>query len=407
MSNVKDKEERRVKKAKIDLLRTPQYALWSGVMMVGKTSVDDNYPSAYTNGRDDIYGREFVTALVEKELRFVVLHETLHKAFRHLFIWRKLWEEDAQLANQACDYVINLMLVQSDPNESIIAIPKKDGKVWGLYDTRFAGMNAKQVFDILKKEKKEGKGGKGGEGGESEGNEGFDEHGWGDAKQMTEKEAKELEREVDRALRQGQIAAGKLAGKGAGDMDRAIGELLKPEIDWREVLREFVTSVCSNKDTSSWRRVNRRYIGSDVYMPSMVGECVGRIAVGVDTSGSIGGKILDRFLSEVKSIADDVCPEFVDLLYWDTKVAGHETYDIGNMGSLVESTKPKGGGGTNPSCVTPYLNKHNIKPECIVMLTDGYIGNDWGKYDVPVLWVVAGNPDTMAPVGKTVHVRDE
>ena len=34
MSNVKDKEERRVKKAKIDLLRTPQYALWSGVMMV-------------------------------------------------------------------------------------------------------------------------------------------------------------------------------------------------------------------------------------------------------------------------------------------------------------------------------------------------------------------------------------
>ena len=78
----KDKEERRLKKVKIALMRNPQFALWSGIMMVGKTKLDEDFPSAMTNGRDEIYGREFVKGLDDKELAFVVLHENLHKAFR-------------------------------------------------------------------------------------------------------------------------------------------------------------------------------------------------------------------------------------------------------------------------------------------------------------------------------------
>ena len=52
----KDKEERKLKKIKIGLMREPRFALWSGLMMIGKTSIDDNIPTAATNGRDDIYG---------------------------------------------------------------------------------------------------------------------------------------------------------------------------------------------------------------------------------------------------------------------------------------------------------------------------------------------------------------
>jgi predicted metal-dependent peptidase len=40
------------------------------------------------------------------------------------------------------------------------------------------------------------------------------------------------------------------------------------------------------------------------YMPSMIGERVGRIVVAVDTSGSIGMVELTDFLSEVKGIAE-------------------------------------------------------------------------------------------------------
>lgn len=397
----KDKEERKLKKAKIDLMRNPKFALWSGIMMVGKTEVVDGFPTAATNGRDELYGREFIKKLDEKELRFVILHENLHKAFRHLTTWRKLWDENKRIANMACDYVINLILVNSDPLETLIAMPRENGKQIGLVDKRFAGMNTKQVFDILKQEQDENGEGDGGESGES-----MDHHDWEGAKELTEQEKKELEREIDQALRQGQMNDRKLNGdKGSGG-NRELDALLKPQVDWREALREFVKSVCSAKDASSWRRVNRRFLSGDVYMPSLIGERIGRIAIGIDTSGSIGRAELTKFLSEVKAIADDVHPEAVDLIYWDTRVAAHETYDELTTANIVSSTKPAGGGGTDPRCMSQYLKDNRIVPECIVMLTDGEIGS-WGDdWDAPVLWAIANTRKNItAPNGKTIHIE--
>ena len=393
-NEVTDKEERKLKRAKISLMREPKFALWSGIMMIGKTEVVDNEPTACTNGRDERYGRKFIQSLTDKELAFIVLHENLHKAFKHLTTWRKLWEEDPKLCNYACDYVINLMLVNMDPNEQFIAMPRRDGKIMGLLDKQFANMNTKQVFDILKEE-----GGGGGGGGE-----GFDAHDWDGAKELSEQERKELEREIDQGLRQGLMAA-KKAGHGAGDLDRLVGDMLTPTVDWREQLREFVKSICNAKDTSSWRRVNRRFLSGDTYMPTLVGERVGRIVVGVDTSGSISGADITRFLSEVKAITDEVHPEKIDLLYWDASVSGHEEYDEGNMSTLVESTKPRGGGGTDPRAVMNYVNNRNMQPECIVMLTDGAI-SDWGtEWTAPVLWAITGRGIT-APNGKSIQVEN-
>jgi predicted metal-dependent peptidase len=404
LEQTQDKAERRLKKIKIALMRNPKFALWSGILMLGKTSISDNVPTACTNGRDELYGRTFVDGLDDKELGFVVLHENLHKAFRHLFVWRKLYDENPLLANAACDYVINLMIVSADPNEQIVAIPRKNGKVFGLLDSKYAGMNAKQVFDLLKQQQEEGGGGGEGEDG---GHGGFDSHDWDGAKELTDPERKELEREVDQALRQGVIAHQKIHGKGAGGMGRELGDLLDPKVDWREMLREFVKSICNAKDASSWRRVNRRYLSGDTYMPTLIGERVGRIAIGIDTSGSIGGEELNRFLSEVKSIAEDVHPQYVDLIYWDSVVAAHEEYDEFTVPNIVSSTKPAGGGGTDPTSMMTYLKEKNIAPECIVMLTDGYVG-EWGnEWNAPILWAICnGASDVYAPCGKTVHIED-
>jgi len=396
MLDDKDKEERRLKKVKIALMRNPKFALWSGIMMVGKTEIRDDMPSAGTNGRDEFYGREFIKQLDDKELGFVVLHENLHKAFRHLFIWKKLDEIDRGLTNAACDYVINLQIVEMDPTEQVVAMPKKNGETMGLLDTRFKGMNTKQVFDILRKEQEENGGG----------GKGFDFHDWDGAKELTDDQKKELEREIDQAIRQGQIAHAKLNGKGAGGMNRELSDLLEPTVDWREVLREFVKSVCNNKDVSSWRRVNRRFIGQNIYLPTLIGEKVGRVAIGIDTSGSIGGPELNQFLSEVQAIAKDVNPAAVDLIYWDSEVAAHEEYADAQVSNIVSSTKPKGGGGTDPTAMMHYLKERNIKPEVIVMLTDGCIG-DWGdEWDAPILWAISnGSSDVLAPVGKTIHIK--
>jgi len=395
MTEDKDKDERKLKKVKIALMRNKIFALYQGVMMVGKTSVDDNFPTAYTNGRDEKYGRKFIRELDEKELAFVVMHECMHKMYRHLTTWKKLAEENALLCNAACDYVINLKLKDIDPEGKYIRMPMKNGKVFGLIDEKYRGMHTKQVFDLLKKEM-DGSGA----------GEGFDEHGWEDADEMTEQQKEELHREIDRAIRQGQIAA-KKAGVGTGGMDRELEELLEPKVDWREIMREFVKSICNAKDASSWRRVNRRFLSGDVYMPTLIGERVGHIVIGVDTSGSIGVRELSDFLSEVKGIADEVRPERVDLMYWDSEVAGHEEYDEAMVSNIVSSTKPRGGGGTSPSCVTQYIKEKGIKPECVIMLSDGYVGGDWGgEWPCPVLWTIVGGNTDIAPVGKTIHIKD-
>lgn len=415
MTNIviqKDKDERKLKKVKISLMRNPKFALWSGIMMVGKTVLDDNVPTAMTDGRDEWYGREFVNKLPEKQLGFVVLHENMHKALRHLTTWRKLYAEDPKLANIACDHVINLMIVESDPNEQFVEFPKywegeNKGERMGCYDLKYKGMNAKQVFDILKQQQQDGGGDGGGSGGG--GDKSFDDHDWDGAKDMSKDEQQELEREIDQAIRQGVIAQQKAIGSASGNMHRELGDLLDPQVDWREVLREFVSAICNNKDTSSWRRVNRRFLGSDTYMPTMIGERVGSLAIGIDTSGSISGREINRFLSEVKSIAEDVHPEKIDLIYWDSAVAAHETYDEGDMANLVSSTKPMGGGGTDPRAMMQYMKEKNISPECIIMLTDGEI-YDWGnEWEAPIMWVICNNyrgSSITAPVGKTVHIKD-
>jgi len=265
-----------------------------------------------------------------------------------------------------------------------------------MYDERFRGMNAKQVFDILKEEDEGG------------GGDGFDDHDWGDANDMSQEEKQQLAKEIDQAIRQGQIAHQKVAGKGAGGMDRAIQELLEPKVNWREVLREYVKTMCRAKDTSSWRRVNRRFLSMGTYMPSLIGERVGRLVIAIDTSGSIGDKELAEFLSEVKGIAEEVNPSAVDLIYWDSDVAGHEEYDETTVPNIVSATRPKGGGGTSPSCVSEYLKEKKIEPECVILLTDGYVGDDWGtEWVAPTLWCIVNGPDgIVAPNGKTIHIKD-
>ena len=404
--------ERRLKKIHITLMRNPQFAMWSGMLMVGTTSVVEDCPTACTNGRDKTFGRAFCDSLDDKQLAFVVLHEVLHIAYRHLFIWKKLWAIDAQCANQACDYVINLELRDLDPKAHVIDIPLKDGKPFICLDERFRGMNSKQVFDILRAEKQGGNsggkgsgdgsgGGRGGSGG------GLDEHDWEGAQELSEGELDELAREVDGAMRAG-VSAAKKAGVGGGNSSRELGELLAPQVDWREQLREFVKAVCSNKDTSSWRRVNRRFLSGDTYMPSMIGEKVGHIAIGRDTSGSMGGAELSASVAETKGIAEEVSPDKIDLIDWDGVVQKHEQFE-GSAVVDVSTAGLRGGGGTDPRCMAAYLKEKGIKPECVIIMTDGYL-DDWGTDDewqgVPVLWAIVGGNKVVAPIGKTIHVGD-
>lgn len=394
--------EQRIQRAHVWLMKHPKYCLYSGIFMLGKTEVKDDVATACTDGRNVEYGRKFVNELPEAEVRGLILHENLHKAFRHLTMWKHLYKEHATMANMACDYVINLIIYDSDKTGQDVALPKD-----GLLDEKYRGWDSQTVFNDLKQQAKTKKSITVKTAGDQEGREVpvqevviLDAHEWEKAEGMSDKEKEVLAKDIDQALRQGAI----LAGKMGGNVPREIEDVLEAKVDWREALREFITSFCMDKDQSTWRRPSRRWIGQDVYMPSLIGESVGRIVVAIDTSGSIGTKEIGQFLGEVRSICEHVKPDGIDLLYWDTRVAQHEKYEQDQLENLLASTKPHGGGGTSPSCIPKYLADKKIKAECAVILTDGYVGGDWGgEWPCPTLWGITS--DEVSAVGKTVHVQ--
>ena len=380
-------QEQRLHRAYFEIINQSKYVHLASIMMHGTHQVVDAEITACTDGRDVAYGRKFLEALSNEEGRCLILHEVYHKMYRHLRTWKHLHDKDAQCANQACDYVINLQIAEEN-SDGFATMPEG-----GCLDRRFRNMSAQQVFDIIYQEKQE-EGGSSGGGGEP-----IDDHDWDGAKELSDEEVQELEDQIEGAIREGAILAGK---QGAGLSD-SFKELLRPKVDWRKVTRKFVSEQCVGRDYGTYARPNRRFIGSDIYLPSLVSETIPELLVALDTSGSCWSA-LPYFLAEVKSICSTIKPHKLHLMFWDTNVV----YEM-HEGNNVEDLKVKdafGGGGTDVNCVTTYLKEHNIKPTASVILTDGYLSNGWGKWDHPVLWCLVNNKNDVPPKGKFVRVED-
>ena len=445
--------QQRLERAHVRLMDIPELRFFGAISLYGDNTIgSDVTATAATDGINTYYNPEFVQTLDDKELLFVVLHEQMHKAYKHLIVWKHLVTKDALLANMSMDYVINLQLVdlQNKTRGRYFTTPLlKEGEHKGephcLVDEAYRDMGTQQVFDILEQKNtqsppEDGDEHNAGEGGEgnpenskltaagdtasnnSEEEEQYspeiqeleermcDDHNWGSGEE--EKSAEELEEiaeELDRAIRQ----AVQVAGDSAGEFAATIRELVEVNTPWEELLAEFIQASCKGDDRSTFQRFNRRLLGSGVYAPSTVGEAIGSIVVAVDTSASIGQDDIDRFLSEVQVIVEDVVPEKVHLLYWDTVVANHEIFDEDDYDSLTETTKPRGGGGTNPVCVVEYT-KDNISldndVECMLILTDAWVGGlsegIWDELEYPVLWAVCpkGDKSFNPKVGQVINL---
>ena len=373
-------------------MRNESFTAISPILMIGSWSVVDDMPTAATNGRDVLYGRKFVDGCDDKLLRFVVLHEYYHVMLQHMTTWAKLDKEDAKLSNIAKDMVINLMLKEADPSEQFLT-------VWehAYCDPQYKGMDTGEVYRRLKnRSQPQGQqmdehraGGEAGEGdGEADGG----------MKPLSAAEAEAVTKAVDTALRQGALIAGKL-GHG---MARDVEALLEPVVPWQDVLRDWLKSTAKGEDLSTWRRPARRWLGQDLYLPSRYTESVERIVIGIDTSGSIGEEALRRALSEVAGACETVSPQMVDVIYWDAEVAAHEVYEGERVKDIANVTKPKGGGGTDARAMFDFMDKRGIKPEAVIMFTDGF--TPWPRtLPCPVLWCIS-TKGLKAPVGETLYV---
>jgi predicted metal-dependent peptidase len=387
----------RLLRARVAIMRDPRFVALAGLMMIGECKLVDDMPTAATNGRDVLIGRQFVDTLDDPTLRFVVLHEYYHVLFMHMVTWKHLFDEDAETANMACDAVINIMLHKQASADGFLT-------VWphAILDHQYDGMDAGEVYRRMKQQQQQQQ--RSASGGNAEP---MDEHRPASGKAtngetgeaLSEAQAAEVAKAVDTAIRQASI----IAGKTGATLDRSVQDMLAVTVDWRDVLKEFLRTTCVGDELSTWRRPSRRGMAMDVALPSRYSEGAKRITIGVDTSGSIGLMQLRRALSEVVAACEAVNPDAVDVIFWDSRVAGHEVYEGEAIATLFEVTKPRGGGGTNPTSMARYMSTQGIKPDCIIQFTDGYVGRNWGEWPAPVLWCISTKGIT-APSGRSLYV---
>jgi hypothetical protein len=146
-------KNRQFKKIKIGLMRSEKFVGLSGIMMMGKTTMTTVIPTACTDGRNEMYNPEFIWQFAEKMIAFIIVHENLHKAGRHLITYKKLVEiYGHKLVNMALDFWINIRIIKADPNQELVAMPFLDGKQVGLYDPKYDGWTVLQIIKDLKEQ---------------------------------------------------------------------------------------------------------------------------------------------------------------------------------------------------------------------------------------------------------------
>jgi predicted metal-dependent peptidase len=388
-----DSQNTRLKRAHIKLLRHKDTCLYGGVILMGESSVvedESKCPTAYTDGYNKRYGSKFMSKLTDPEVAGLVLHENLHILMKHLIRGRDLSKENHRLANMAMDYAVNQVIVDlANKDPQLCKLP--DG---GLYDPMFRDWSFRKIYDYLKQEQEGGKGGRGGEP--------LDEHGDEVVEGMTQEQREQLSRDINEALQQSAILAGKLGAT----VPKTISDLMEPKVNWREALREFLASTMRGKDEYTWQRMNKRRLADEIYMPGVYSETVGELVIAIDTSGSISQVQLSEFASELASICETVTPEKVRVLWWDTMVHGEQEFDENNYNQIASLLKPQGGGGTRVGCVNEYIAANNVNAECVIVFTDGYVEDsfEW-SVNAPTLWMVTRKQSFAPPSGVVINVE--
>lgn len=358
-------------------------------------------PTMGTNGKDLVYNPLYVEKLSLEELQGVICHEVLHCAAGHP--WRR-GERDKKRYNDACDMAINPIVLESG-----LKLPPG-----GLDGTPYKGLSSEEIYVRLMQQPPPPQGGKGGKGkGKSDPGDGQGSGGDGDrdpdddmqdlgcgAVWDAEDMQRAAEQQADWQVATAQAAqVAKQQGKLPACLERFAGELLKPRVDWRTVLRRFIQQAA--KADYSWRLPNQRYLAGGLYMPGLRSETMGHIVVAIDTSGSIGQRELDVFAGELNGVVEDCKPEKVTVLYCDAQV--HGDGDVFENGDPVE-LHPMGGGGTDFRPVFDHVDDQELKPVCLIYLTDL-----WGTFPehapaYPVLWATLGNGDQVPPWGEHVEL---
>lgn len=367
-----------------------------------KWEADERCPTMATDGTAVYYNPKFVLEMSLDEVKAVAIHEIMHVALLHPL---RLGDRDPFIANMAMDYVINIAIADAG-----YKLPSG-----ALLDYQYRGMSWEQVYDILIKQRKGGSGDcpinprPGGNPGNRPGDcpinpgPGGRDYGKGDVirPNLTKEQGADLEERIKTNVSQSESAA-KAAGKMPANLSQVFLQEREPEEDYQHLFAKFMAPIFPRDYT--WQRPSRRFIGQDMYLPSVLKDGIGEIIVGVDTSGSVPNRVLENFVGMLNHFLTRVKPERTHVLYCDASVYKHDQFKPGNPMDLDGCKVQQG--GTRFSPVFRYAADNEIKPKCAVYLTDMECHDFGPEPDYPVIWMQYGNyNNTSVPFGTVVKIK--
>jgi predicted metal-dependent peptidase len=366
-------------------------------------NADEWCSTAATDGRHFYYNSRFIQMLRPREIEFLFGHEVLHCVYDH---FGRRGDRDPQLFNIANDFAVNADLIKHRVGEKITTVPC-------LHDPKYDGMSSEEIYDILyeKADKidigdlldkliDEHLDGDGDADGDGDG----DQEGKGKGRpHLSAADRQSIKDEIKEAM----LAAAQTTD-GAGNIPagvmRMIKELTEPQMNWRELLRMNLESTI--KSDYTWMRPSRRGWHMDAVMPGRKNDEMIDIAIAIDTSGSIGEKMLKDFLGEIQGIMDSFPAYKIHIVSFDTDTYNPVQYDSDNLDSIVDY-EPAGGGGTDFDAIYRYLKNEDIQPRRLVVFTDGYPFGSWGDENYcDATWILHGTTSIVPPWGTYAYYED-
>ena len=275
--------EQRLTAVSLDISKHKEFSQLAGVACVGSVIVTTDIPTAATDGANEYYNPEFVLNMTRKQLRYLKLHETLHKSLRHCVEYKDIVQKEPKVSNIAMDYVVNGLIEEADPT---LAFVERPTEVPPLVHPKYAGWSFVRVFKDLMQNAKPQDDGQGKKLVDPDGDEigdTLDEH---KPSTLDGTGTDKLKQQIDDALHQGKIVQSKMAGKqGVGGALDAT--MRKRDTNWRQYLNDFLTEICEGDEQSRFCPPNKRMLASGFIMPSHYSESTGEIIVACDTSGSM------------------------------------------------------------------------------------------------------------------------
>lgn len=378
----------KIDKAKAQIVL--DHPFFASILLKKQLKADNTIPTLQVDARGNIsYNEKFIEGLTVPQVVWGLCHEIGHVIAQHA-VRRK--HRDAFKWNYAGDAWINDMLDDARVGQRIEGTVDMQGS---------KDKTTEAIYDSLPPEPPKGKKGQG-QGGSGDGDESDEwDNGLGNDikdEDLTESEMKEIEANAKVDIAQAAQAA-KARGKLSGKLAEIVADIINVKTLWYELLERYMTS--KTKQDYTWTRPNRRFIGLDLYLPSMGTEpCMGEVVLQIDISGSVSKREIDYYNGHVSRIMKTCNPSKVHVIYTDTEVKHHEIFEQGQEVKISFYS----GGGTHMPAGFDYCVEHDIDPEVFVCLTDGY--TDFGEQpDFPVVWCISS--DVEAPFGENVHFEME